>query len=108
MKKLSFLFFLLILLPLVNALDIDQYNLVIVNSNDWKDVYSGILFSKLLGKKVMFMGNQGNDIINLIDPKVRKILIIEGDIQKYLNLKALLESKGFSVDEYSKQPLNYN
>ncbi len=86
------------LLPSVAA--IDQ---VIINSQDWKDIYTGIMYAKLTGKDVHFIAEktQGLQLINeVIDKNKKDILLIESENPVAIGYKSHLENAGFSVESY--------
>jgi len=68
---------------------------VIINSKDWSDVYSGILFSRFKGYEVYFMNSPSAQWIFTTIPTTEKIKIIESSNPFTTNLDALLKSKGY-------------
>ncbi len=68
---------------------------VIINSKDWSDVYSGILFSRFKGYDVYFMNSPSAQWIFTTIPTTEKIKIIESSNPFTPNLDALLKSKGY-------------
>ncbi len=96
-----------ILLPSVAALD-----QVIINSQDWKDIYTGILYAQLTGKDVHFVAEktQGLQLINeVIDKNKKEVLLIESENPVAIGYQSLLENAGFTVEKYlSSDPYQTN
>ena len=80
LKKILLLMFLL-LLPVVHAIDTGGYDVMILNSADWKDVYSGMLYSKIKEIPAYYFTSetQAQNIISGLPAKYRSILLIEND-----------------------------
>ena len=98
---------LLCILPSVTALD-----QVIINSQDWKDIYTGILYAQLTGKDVHFVAEktQGLQLINeVIDKNNKEILLIESENPVAIGYQSHLENAGFTVEKYlSRDPYQTN
>src|SRR3989344_1475903 len=87
-----------ILLPSVTA--IDQ---VIINSQDWKDIYTGMLYAQLVGKDAHYVAEktQGLQLINeVIDKDQKNILLIESENPVAIGYGSYLEKAGFTVKKY--------
>ena len=88
-----------ILLPSVAA--VDQ---VIINSQDWRDIYTGILYAQLIGKDVHYVAEktQGLQLINeVIDKNKKEVLLIESENPTAIGYESLLKNAGFTVEKYS-------
>ena len=98
---------LLCILPSVTALD-----QVIINSQDWKDIYTGILYAQLTGKDVYFVAEktQGLQLINeVIDKSKKEVLLIESENPLAIGYQSHLENAGFTVERYlSRDPYQTN
>ena len=96
-----------ILLPSVTA--VDQ---VIINSQDWKDIYTGILYAQLTGKDAYFVAEktQGLQLINeVIDKNKKSVLLIESENPVAIGYQSHLENAGFTVEKYlSRDPYRTN
>jgi len=96
-----------ILLPSVAA--VDQ---VIINSQDWRDIYTGLLYAQLSGKDAHFVAEktQGLQLINeVIDKNKKEILLIESENPVAIGYLSHLENAGFTVEKYlSKNPYQTN
>src|SRR3989344_2466884 len=96
-----------ILLPSVTA--VDQ---VIINSQDWKDIYTGLLYAQLTGKDAHFIAEktQGLQLINeVIDKNKKDVLLIESENPVAIGYKSHLENAGFTVEKYlSSDPYQTN
>src|SRR3989344_1808007 len=88
-----------ILLPSVAA--VDQ---VIINSQDWRDIYTGLLYAQLTGKDAHFVAEktQGLQLINeVIDKNKKEVLLIESETPTAIGYGSLLKNAGFTVEKYS-------
>ena len=96
-----------ILLPSVTA--VDQ---IIINSQDWKDIYTGLLYAQLTGKDAHFIAEktQGLQLINeVIDKNKKDVLLIESENPVAIGYKSHLENAGFAVEKYlSSDPYQTN
>ncbi|MDP3698490.1 MAG: hypothetical protein Q8R47_02790 [Nanoarchaeota archaeon] len=89
---------LLCIVPSVTA--VDQ---VIINSQDWRDIYTGILYAQLVGKDVHYVAEktQGLQLINeVIDKNKKEVLLIESENPVAIGYKSHLENAGFTVERY--------
>ncbi|NOZ81193.1 MAG: hypothetical protein GXP63_05985 [DPANN group archaeon] len=100
MKRLLFaVFFLLLVLPLV-VLPV-KADRVIANSQDWRDVYSSMIYANLNGDTSSFLVSQRHAalILNTI-PTSEKLLAISSVDRPYIvGYKSFLESRGYTADE---------
>ncbi len=85
-----------------SALTEDEINRVIINSADWRDVYSGIMYANLGGKSSSFLVSTRHSmlLINQLDNRQKNILVISSKKNPYVvGYKPLLESRNFIVEE---------
>ena len=105
-KKISILFlFLIFLLQSVIAAEPDR---ILSNSEDWRDVYSVILYGNLVGKQASFLVSDRHAtlILNQI-PKYSHIWAISSKKVPYVvGYKNLLESKGYTAEEFAYDNAN--
>src|SRR3989344_2736421 len=97
----------LCIVPSVTA--IDQ---VIINSHDWKDIYTGMIYAQLTGKDAHYVAEktQGLQLINeVIDKGKKEVLLIESENPVTIGYRSLLENAGFTVEKYlSRDPYQAN
>jgi archaellum component FlaF (FlaF/FlaG flagellin family) len=75
---------------------------VLVNSKDWRDVYSGILYSKLIGANNNFVGSvQHSSIVLGVISKTSNLLVVSSKEEPYLvGYKSTIKNLGFeNVEE---------
>lgn len=78
---------------------------VVVNSKDWRDVYSGLLYAGLMGENSKFLIAEGHALIldRFLDSRL-PVLAIESSSQPMaFGFASLLESKGFQVQKVSSE-----
>ena len=105
LKALMLSSILLALLPLANAAVSlpthgPSFDQVLVNSNDWQDIYSGLLFARLTGKPGDYVLSPGMapDVVASLSPKLTRVLLIEPARNKqYPGLRELLREQGFTI-----------
>lgn len=91
---------LMIFCMLPSAIAIDQ---IIINSQDWKDIYTGIMYAQLTGKDAHFVAEktQGLQLINeVIDKSKKEVLLIESENPVAIGYASHLENAGFSVEKF--------
>lgn len=89
------LFFLLISPTLARAQE-----MVIIDSKDWKDVYSSMLLSSFNNENYLFVTSSNpQGVFNLIPPAVKEIKLIQSSDAFIPNLANLLKTQGYSVQE---------
>ena len=96
MRGVALLFVVLLIVPYVIAED-----QVLINSHNWQDVYSGILYAKLMNKDVHYIAeeSQGVQLLQeVLSPGLKNVLLIQGDAPFIPGYKSLLEGKGFTVE----------
>jgi hypothetical protein len=80
-----------------------DFDLLLIDSQDGMDVYSGIVYAELEGKPFNFLVSTQHAVraVKTIDKaKVKKIFLIESrNNSYYYGYKSLLESQGFQVEE---------
>ncbi len=76
------------------------YDLVVVNSNDWVDVYNSLLYGSLTSTPVMFLSDQSqsNVFFNGISYSTESILLVESDQRLSPTASKILSSLGYEVD----------
>jgi len=81
---------------------------VISNSEDWKDVYSVMLFSSLNGYTGSFLVSEKHSTIILGNiPKDTHLWVVSSQRTPYiLGYKSLIESKGYTVEEFIYSNVN--
>ncbi len=100
---LSFLILTLIVLAAENA-SADQ---LVINSQEWQDIYAGEMYQHLVGKgEVFYILDEGHGItlINelIISPNDKTILLVESKDRPYTKgYQQKLEEKGFKVEKLS-------
>jgi hypothetical protein len=78
----------------------NDFDILVINSWDWIDVYSGIMYANLVNKPYNFITSreQSTRLPTLISGD--KIYLIESEKRPFVvGYKSILEGKGFSVEE---------
>lgn len=100
MRCFILLLLLLLVLPLASA--IDQ---VVINSKDWQDIYSGVMYAKLNGIDVKYITEetQGIQLIEeVLDRSKPELLLIESKKNPLVfGYESKLEKVGFNVKKFS-------
>jgi len=104
----------LILLFLLVGIVAAQHNLnypvdqVVINSKDWTDVYSGMLFSKLIDKPVTFVQNNEHAVTlaNSLNKQDSNVLLLTQKDSYYVSYESYLSQKGFNVNRPDSDNLN--
>lgn len=104
MKKVYFIFLLLVLFLAVQV----KAEIVVVNSKNWQDIFSGILYSQITGKKGYFIHEPSGSFVleKLAQEKDKKIFYIKGEKQIAYGFEIILRGKGFDVKTYNAQGKN--
>ncbi|MBN2422093.1 hypothetical protein JXB41_02610 [Candidatus Woesearchaeota archaeon] len=100
-KLLFYLFILIAVLQLAYAFEPQQ---IISNSADWQDVYSTLLYGKLQGKPSYFLVSSRHStlLISQLPKTEKRIWVINSKKNPYIiGYKGILESQGFEVEEFS-------
>jgi len=95
---LSILIISLLVFPAVFG---QSYDTVLINSKDWRDVYSGMMYAELIGSQGEFVLSQEDAVlkVELLPGTYKRILIIEPEEgRQYTGLPGLVASKGFDYD----------
>lgn len=81
---------------------------VMINSKNWQDVYSGVLYGKLSGIPHNFLVSERHALIyyQTLDTNLPDILLLESDQQYYSGFEEGLEDLGFSVERVEEQNMN--
>lgn len=92
--------FAVLLLLLALSVPSAYATVVVVNSDDWIDVYSGTLFAYLQGYNAKFLTTKRYAaLLPLIIPKDEKVLVVESQRVPFtVNLGGALSRQGFDVD----------
>ncbi len=83
---------------------------VVVNSKDWRDVYTGLQYASVEGMPAHFVINatQAQRLLSTLGGD-KDVLLITGRNQAMPGFRAMLQSKGFTVNEYtSEDPIATN
>jgi len=89
-----------ILLTLIIPLALAEGEQVVVNSQDWRDIYSGMLFASLQKDEGNYIVNEdhGTLLKELLDQE-KQTLVIESDAQPYIRgYHTNLQAKGLTVE----------
>ncbi|PXF62091.1 MAG: hypothetical protein C4B59_00285 [Candidatus Methanogaster sp.] len=79
---------------------------VVINSGDWRDVYSGVMYANLRGMPASFITDapHATAMPNYLD-KNRDILLVEAETSPFFaNYEGTLTAEGFVVSETYKSP----
>lgn len=109
MKRVSLIFFIaIIILSSFTGAAIEQDH-VVINSKDWRDVYSSILYSNLNGKKSSFLLTPRYASIILYSiPKESSVLAISSDDDPYVKgYESILEANGYVGKELVFDNVNF-
>lgn len=87
--------------------DMDSFDVIIVNSANWVDVYSGMLYSKLVGKSFYFLTSdvQAVTLANVLNNDA-KHLVLEGDRVVYSGMFSYMKSRNLDVEQISNKDFN--
>lgn len=94
--KKYFLPFFAILLILAN---LGESKIIVVNSQNWEDVYISLLYGQKLGYQTYFLNNPNPQALLRSLPSNQDVLLIESENYFYPGLDSLLSSKGFKVEK---------
>ena len=94
MKKVLFSSFIALLV----LFSLAQAKMVVVNSQNWMDVYSGLLYAKEHGMDGYFLNTPNPEGLLNILPKGQDILLIQSSKPYVKSLQSLLMSKGYKVE----------
>lgn len=91
---------------IANAQDI-----VVINSENWQDVYNGMVYANINGKPSKFLleYKQGIELIQIMEGKYDNILVIQSEDSPVVSgYGSKLQTQGFSVERMSDNPTNLN
>lgn len=98
MKK-TFALCLALLLSLTLLFSVSSAKVVVVNSRDWKDVYSGVMYADYKGLSSTFLNSESPDAVLKTIPKGEEILLLESSTQPFIpDFENLLKSQGYKVE----------
>ncbi len=83
------------------SIKIPESDEIIINSKDWRNVYSGMLYGSLKGIPTSFIANeeQLDSVLNLI-PKNKKVALFSSKNNRFAgNYGFLIKNRGFEVEE---------
>lgn len=109
MNKKSIIYFIFVILILSSVYAVIPEDNIIVNSKEWKDVYSSINYANLNGKKAGFILNQAysSTILRTL-PQTAKVLAISSRTTPYVKgYKAIIESNGYEGREIVLTNINF-
>ncbi len=97
MKKGALLLFVLLVPVLFIPVSAQAADIVIINSQDWIDVYSGMLYARLTDSSVVFLTSKKYiTVLDKILPPGESVLIIESERIPYsANLAGTMRRKGY-------------
>ncbi|MCA9478580.1 MAG: hypothetical protein KC535_05525 [Nanoarchaeota archaeon] len=95
----SVLVLLLFLFSFSPVLAADSPDLIFVNSANWEDVYSSLLYGSLTHTKVIFFFffSQTNLLLNTLGQSVSSVLLVESDTRLSPSVSKILDSLGYQV-----------
>ncbi|MFP4424148.1 MAG: hypothetical protein ACLFP2_02855 [Candidatus Woesearchaeota archaeon] len=96
---------LVLLMSAFVAADFSESQAILVNSENWQDVYSATLAAELTGKEAFFV-TSSDTVTRLIDKLPEKILLIQSNEPVYTGIESLLRSKGIQFDTYPRYNIN--
>ena len=90
---------LLTILILISLVSVHAEDMVVVNSDNWQDVYTGSVYANILDVPVKFVTDfeQGLTVLNLVPEGVSEVLIIQSDVI-IDSLPSRLEDNGYTVE----------
>lgn len=106
-KLIIYLILSLLIISIANAAI--EENHVIINSKDWKDVYSSVIYANLNGKKSSFLLNQAYaSIILRVLPNENSVLAISSRTSPYVKgYKTIIETNGYTGNELVLSNMNF-
>ncbi|MGV8150825.1 MAG: hypothetical protein ACP5NV_03805 [Candidatus Woesearchaeota archaeon] len=109
-KTLIFLILFSIIL-IGTSTNVSAYEKIISNSQDWKDVYSTMLYASLIDKQpglFLTSSKHGTILLYSVSKATNGTLIISSRTQPYIvNYKSVMDSQGYSdVEEISPASIN--
>jgi hypothetical protein len=101
-KKINILILIILLIISAESVIAAEPDRIIVNSEDWRDVYSTMLYGSLTGKSTSFLvsNKHATLILNSIPKKTHIWAISSKKVPFVVGYKTILESKGYSAEEF--------
>ncbi|MBN1156314.1 zinc ribbon domain-containing protein [Candidatus Woesearchaeota archaeon] len=99
MNKRIFVFVLLALFVIPSFVSAQR---VISNSQDWRDVYSSIIYANLNGYAGNFLVSKRHStlLLNSIGSGAELLAISSSDVPQFVGYKSLLQARGYDADEW--------
>ncbi|MBU0757311.1 MAG: hypothetical protein KKF44_04545 [Nanoarchaeota archaeon] len=108
-KKILLLMLLIVIVISAGSVLAAEPDQVISNSADWQDVYSALLYAKLIGKDANFLVSSRHStlLLNQLSTAKKNILVISSKKNPHVvGYGPVLESKGFIVEDISSSSVN--
>ena len=107
-KLILILLSLLLLVPAVSAQGQEEPGQIIVNSQDWRDVYSAMLYGSLTNRPVSFLVSDRHSglILNSI-PSSSHLWIINSPTPYVTGFAGFAEGKGYTVENFDFDSSNF-
>lgn len=105
-KQEVFVILLLLLTVLLPTVLAEQQ--VVVNSKNWQDVYSGIIYSRLMGSPLNYIIEESQGLLlieqGIIDHGLPEVLLIESENEPFIKgYQQRLEIAGYTVEKLSSK-----
>lgn len=96
-QRISFFLLFIFIIPLAAA---EQ---VVINSDDWRDVFAGMLYASITGSKghFVFEKTQGIQLLQVLDASDKDIFYVKGKQPLISGMDSALSSRDFSVETYN-------
>ncbi len=102
MRKLIFIILFVLLLLIQTAIAEDQ---IVINSKNWQDVYSGMIYAKIKGVDVHYIVEETQGILlikDVLDKNKKEVLNLESEDNPFIfGYKEKLEKEEFKVETLS-------
>ncbi|NQU79585.1 hypothetical protein HQ545_07485 [Candidatus Woesearchaeota archaeon] len=99
-----FVMFILLIFLLPTVLAIDQ---VVINSKDWRDVYTGMMYAKYMDLDVHYVAEETHGLMlitSVLNKNNPDVLLIENSKNFFIaGYESNLKSAGFNVEKYASQ-----
>lgn len=100
---MKYYWILLFLILVTSVYAFESSDQIVINSNDWTDIYSGMLYAGIKGEKASYLieETRGYLLLDTIGQSGEKILLFESPSMPIIkNYATDLESKGFEVEVF--------
>lgn len=107
MEVKKFLYLAILSVLLISVASSEQH--IVINSEDWTEVYSGLLYSKIMGQTADFLTSERAGLLvpNAFSSENTEILLFSSSNRPFVrNYQDIFSSKGFEVEEISSSNLN--